>query len=184
MTKGNMMQPAAIQAMAVENRSGRLYSRTADSGEVVQTLVARLAAELADMPKKIDLRDEDMIVRVAVTYVDACASAGVIPSKIGFCRSCGVSRQAVDYFLNHHGDEPSAERLRMIFDSFAEMLNNAALANACHPIVSIFLSKALYHYRDTVSIETEIKQDPLGERRSAAELLAKYGKEELEMLPD
>ena len=129
MNKGNMMQPAAIQAMATETRnSSRLYSKNNDSGEVVQALVKQLAAELAQMPKKIDLRDEDMIVRVAVAYVDSCANAGIIPPKIGFCRACGLSRQAVDYFLNHHGDEPSAERLRMIFDSFADMLNAAALA--------------------------------------------------------
>ena len=186
MNKGNMMQPAAIQAMATETRnSSRLYSKNNDSGEVVQALVKQLAAELAQMPKKIDLRDEDMIVRVAVAYVDSCANAGIIPSKIGYCRACGLSRQAVDYFLNHHGDEPSAERLRMIFDSFADMLNAAALAGACREITAIFVSKAVYGYRDTVSVETELKRDPLGERRRASELLAKYSPEELaDMLPD
>lgn len=174
MPKNNMMQPAAIQAMATESRSGRLYSKTSDSGEVVQSLVAQLARELAQMPRRIDLRDEDMITRVAVVYVDACSKAGTIPSKIGFCRAMGISRQGVDYFMHHHADEPSAERLRMIFDSFAEMLNSAALASACHPIVSIFLSKALYNFRDTVSIEQEIKQDPLGDRPNLESILAKY----------
>lgn len=184
--KHEIMSPVDMEAMAVETRAtSRLYSKTSDSGKVVQALVSQLAAELAAAPKtKIDLRDEDMIVRVAVAYVDACAKSGVIPSKVGFCRAAGYSRQAVEYYMNHHSEENGAERLRMIFDSFAEMLNAAALANACHPIVSIFLSKALYGYRDAIALETEIKQDPLGERRSAAEISAKYkGFEDWE-LPD
>lgn len=173
MTKGNMMQPAAIQAMATETRdSSRLYSKNNDAGDVVKALVTQLAAELAQMPRKIDLRDEDMIVRVAVAYVDACAKSGAIPSKIGFCRACGLSRQAVDYFMKHHSDEPSAERLRMIFDSFAEMLNSAALAGACREITAIFLAKALYSYSEHITINTEINQDPLGERKSAADMAA------------
>ena len=83
----------------------------------------------------------------------------------------GYSRQGVDAFINKHGStSPAAEKLRMIFDSFAELLNNAALASACQPIVSIFLSKAIYGYRDTVSAEIEYKDDPLGPRKSAAEI--------------
>lgn len=185
--KHEIMSPADMETMAMETRAtSRLYSKTSDSGEVVQALVSQLAAELAAAPKtKIDLRDEDMIVKVAVAYVDACAKSGVIPSKVGFCRAAGYSRQAVEHFMSHHSEEPGAERLRMVFDGFAEMLNAAALANSVHPIVSIFLTKALYGYRDTVSIETEIRQDALGERRSAAEIAARYSTAETGyMLPD
>ena len=182
-----IMSPADMYAKAMETRStSRLYYKSSDAGEVVQALVSQLAAELAATPKtKIDLRDEDMIVRVAVAYVNACSKAGTIPSKAGYCRAAGYSRQAVEHFLNHHSDEPSAERLRMIFDSFADMLNSAALAGACREVTAIFLSKALYSYRDNITIETELKQDPLGQRTRASELLAKYSPEELaDMLPD
>ena len=180
--KNEIMLPEQMREMATEYRqNSRLYSRTADGAEVVQALVSRLAEELMENPQKIDLRNEALIVKVAVAYVSSCAKAGTIPSKIGLCRAMGVSRQAVDYFLSRHGDEPSAERLRLIFDSFAEMLNSAALASACHPIVSIFLSKALYGYRDTLSVETEYKIDPLNPYKvSAAEIAEKYRN----LLPD
>lgn len=172
-----------MEKMALETRNNsRLYSRTADGGEVVQTLLTNLAGELANLPKKINIRDPHMVETVAIAYVNACAKSGAICSKIGLCRAMGMSRQSVDYFMNHHGDEPSAELLRIIFDSFAEMLNGAALANSVHPIVSIFLSKAIYGYRDTVSIETEPKHDPLGERTTAAEILSKYSNDELDMM--
>ena len=179
--KDNIMTPAEMQE--VHSRSGRLYSRTADGGEVVSTLIGQLADELANMPKKIDLRDEELIKEVTVAYVHSCSLNGIIPNKSGWCRSAGISRRAVDYFLQHHAEEPSAELLRIIFDSFAEMLNNCALTSACHPIVSIFLSKAIYGYRDTVSIETEQRlEDPLGKQQDIEDILAKY--KDLDLLPD
>ena len=182
--KHDIMHPAVIQAKAIETRSNsRLYSKETDNGEIVSSLVANLAAELAHTPKKINLRDEHMITEVAVTYVDACAKAGIIPSKIGLCRAMGISRQAVDHYMSHHSEEDSAEKLRIIFDSFAEMLNTAALTGACREITAIFLAKALYQYRDNITIETEIKQDPLGPRRTSEEILAKYASGEYE-LPD
>lgn len=183
MQKGNMLQPTAIQALAVESKGTRLYSKTADNGEVVQALVENLAAELTDVPRKINLHDENIVTQVAVCYVDACAKAGTIPNKSGYCRAMGISRQALDYFLSHHSEEPSAERIRIILDSFAEMLNSAALASAVHPIISIFLSKALYNYRDNITIETELKREPFEDRVPAEKIMEKY-KDLINMLPE
>ena len=172
-----------MQEMAAKTRaSSRLYSKTTDNGEIVQCLVSNLAAELAHLPHTIDLRSVEQVERVAVAYVDACAKAGTIPSKVGYCRAAGISRQAVDYFLSHHAEEASAEKLRIIFDGFAEMMNSAALASACHPIVALFLSKCLYGYKETFSIEAEAKQNPLGDRPKIKDILARYSPEELDMI--
>lgn len=166
-----------------ETRRGRLYSQTADHGLVVSEIVSNLAEELARKPQKIDLKDTGMVEEIAIAYTDACARAGTMPNKTGLCRAMGVTRQAVDWFMNHKADEPSAELLRMIFDSYAEALSAASLAGAVHPIVSIFLLKAISGYRDTVSIEPAPARDPLGERADVAALREKY-KDLAEMLPD
>ena len=182
--KDDIMSPTDMVKLAEETRVGnRLYSRTTDGAEVVSALTARLAAELATLPKKIDLRDKEMIKAVAISYVDACSRAGTIPSRIGLCRAMGISRQAVDYFMNHHSEEPSVETLRIIFDGFADTLNSAALTNACHPIVGIFTLKAQGGFRDTVTFEAPLVGDPLGDRVSAEAIVAKYEQDGIE-LPD
>lgn len=169
------MTPADMEKLAVDMRAdNRLYSRTADGAEIVNALTSRLAVELATLPKKIDLRDTELVKQVVVAYVDACSKAGLLPSRIGLCRAMGISRQAVSVFMKAHSEEKTAEFLRIIFDSFAETLNIAALTGACHPIVGIFTLKAQEGWRDTVSIETETVRDPTDERLTAAEIVAKY----------
>ncbi len=180
MTKNEIMTPEQMRQMTAEKRAtSSLYSKTTDNGEIVSVLTANLAADIAHLPQRIDLKNESMVTAVALEYVHACAETGTIPSKIGYCRAMGISRQGLDYYLSHHGDEPSAERIRIILDSFAEVLNDAALANACHPIMSIFLSKALYQYSDKLTIETEVNYDPLGERQSVDAIIEKYKNIEL-----
>ena len=173
--KREIMSPADMEALAIDTRIGnRLYSRTSDGAEVVKALVSRLAINLANRPKKIDLRDCELIESVAVAYADACSKAGTLPSKIGLCLAMGISRQAVDVFMKVHPEEESTELLRQIFDSFADTLNSAALTNACHPIVGIFTLKSQAGWRDTVSIEAEPVRDPIEERQSMAAILERY----------
>ncbi len=170
--KNEIMTPDEMRIS--ETRAGRLYSQTADRGLVVSAIVSNLAEELANLPQKVDLRDSEMVRKIAVAYTDACAKAGTMPHKCGLCRALGLTRQGVDWFLSHHPDEPSAELLKMIFDSFAEVLSSASLASAVHPVVGIFLLKALGNYSDTVKIETAPAKDPLGERIDIAAIAAKY----------
>ena len=167
-----IMTPDEMQL--AESRDGRLYSQTADHGMVVSAIVSSLANELANLPQKIDLRDTQKVGSVVVAYTDACARAGTIPSKTGVCRAMGLTRAGVDWFMHHHPDEPTAELLTLVFDSYAEALNNASLAAAVHPIVSIFLSKAIYNYSDAVRIETAPARDPFGEKPDIAAIAARY----------
>ncbi len=164
-----------MQALAEGQRNTRLYSKENDAGETVAALAARLAMELDNMPRKADLANVDMVQKIAAAYVANCARAGVIPSKTGLCRCLGYSRSGVDYYLKHHESDAGAENLRIIFDAFAELLNDAALTGACREVTGIFLSKAIYGYRDTVSIETELHDDPFGfHHKTAEEIIAKY----------
>lgn len=179
--KNEIMTPDEMRG--VEARAGRLYSQTADHGMVVSAIVSNLAAELAEMPQKINLKDLEMVRKVAVSYTAACAESGTIANKTGLCRAMGISRQAVDWFMKHNPGEPSAEYLTMVFDAYAEALSAASLAGAVHPIVSIFLLKAISGYRDTVSLEAAPARDPLGERVKAETIVAKY-KDLCDMLPD
>lgn len=178
--KNEIMSPDEMRL--TETRRGRLYSQTADHGLVVSEIVSNLAAELAEMPQKINLKDLEMVRKVAVSYTAACAENGTIANKTGLCRAMGISRQAVDWFMKHNPGEPSAEYLTMVFDAFAEALSAASLAGATHPIVSIFLLKAISGYRDTVSIEPAPERDPLGDRVKAEAIAERY-KDLCDLLP-
>ena len=171
-SKNEIMSPEEMRL--TETRRGRLYSQTADHGMVVSAIVSNLAEELAKKPQKINLKDAGMVEEIAIAYTDACAKAGTMPNKTGLCRAMGVTRQGVDWFLKHNADEPSAEYLTVVFDAYAEALSAASLAGAVHPIVSIFLLKAISGYRDTVSIEPAPAIDPLGDRRGAEEIARDY----------
>ncbi len=184
--KGDILPIESMQAMAERTvLTSRLYSRDTDAGEKIAAIVGRLAAELALGPKKIDLRDYELVQQVCIAYAESCARAGAIPSKIGLARAMGISRNSLDYFLSHHREEPSAEYLALVLDSFAEALNAASLSNSCHPIVGIFLSKALYGYRDDQKEPEPLDNtpDPLGESIDEQTIRDKYA-DLLDELPD
>ena len=162
-----------MQALVERQHNTRLYSKENDAGETVAMLAARLAMELDNMPRKADLTNVDMVQKIAAAYCASCAQAGVLPQKSGLCRCLGYSRSGVDYYLKHHENDAGAENLRLIFDSFAEALNSAALTGACREVTAIFLSKALYQYRDTAPIETDLREDPFGFQHQTAEEIAK-----------
>lgn len=180
---GNVQNPSQMLATAQERRmNSRIYNRTADGGTVVEAIVGQLAEELAEIPQKADLRNTEQIKKIVITYVAVCSQAGTIPSKIGLARAMGMSRRTVDYFLERHPDHPTAEVLELAFDAFAEALSTAALANATNNVYSIFLSKALYRFEDTVTVKA-VPPDPMDTKSSAAEIMERW-KDSLDILPD
>lgn len=179
----NVQQPIQMLATAQERRlNSKIYNRTADGGTVVEAIVEQLAKELVEIPQKADLKNTEQIKKIVIAYVAMCSKAGTIPSKIGLARALGMSRRTVDYFLERHPEHPTAEVLELAFDAFAEALSTAALANATNNVYSIFLSKALYKFEDTVTVKA-VPPDPMDAKSSAAEIMARW-KDSLDMLPD
>ena len=171
--KADIMTYDQMVHLAEEQRgTSRLYSKLTDSGEKVSAIVSRLSDELSALPDKISLNDTRRVFEVALQYVNACAEVGAIPSKIGCCRAFGCSRQAVDDFMRRHPEHQTTELLSICFDSFAEALNAAGLTGAAHPIVGIFISKALYGWKESVVFETPQAQ-PLGEEITESEIESK-----------
>lgn len=180
----DIQTPSEMLATAKEQRlNNRIYSKTADSGLVVSAIVSQLAEDLTAIPQKVDFRDTELVKNVCIAYADACSQAGLIPNKMGLSRALGVSRRTVDLFCDLHPDHPTAQLLEIVFDAFSEALSNAALVGATNNIFSIFVSKAIYKWKDTVSVETT-PPDPMDHHTTAAEILAKYSKEDLDLLPD
>lgn len=179
----DIQQPSQMLETAQERRlNSKIYNRTSDGEMIVSSIVRQLAEDLAVIPEKANLKDTEQIKRIVIAYVAMCAKAGTIPSKIGLARALGMSRRTVDYFLERHPEHPTAEVLELAFDAFAEALSTAALANATNNVYSIFLSKALYRFEDTVSVKA-IPPDPMESKSNAAEIMKRW-QNDLDMLPD
>lgn len=152
----------------------RLYDKETSNSEKVAVTVGAITDQLINAPmKKIALSDAETVRAVTIEYLKSCDRTGIIPSKIGLSRALGVTRAAVDSYIKHHPDSDTARFLLLMFDGFAEMLSMNSLAGSIHPIVSIFLQKALYGFRDNEPTEQPIDNSSV-EELSPEQIAAKY----------
>lgn len=168
--KHDIMTPSQMDEYNIDKvASSRLYARDVDSGEKVSALVHLAAEGMVNLPEKINLFDVAQVKSVTLEYLRSCERTGAMPSKIGACRSMGITRQAVDRYILQHPDSASAQYLQLLFDACSECLMNGALVNGVQQIPAIFVAKAIYGYREALEIVTP-QNTPLGEALDEAEL--------------
>lgn len=151
----------------------RLYSKTEDMQEKIQTMIGQTVLDIVNLPEKISLNDTETVKTVTKNYLLACYSNGTIPSKAGLSRGFGVSIRAVDDFMSRNPEHETSQFLRLVFDSFADLLANSALVGGTNMVMSIFLLKAIFGFRESIVIETPAA-DPLGSPRTPEEIEALY----------
>ena len=171
----NIMSMEEMLSMERGKTETRLYSKDEDADAKIRKLIAQATTELANLPEKVDIRDTEQVKSIVKAYMLSCYEAGSVPSKTGVCRSMGLSRQAIDAFMNKHVNHPSAEFLRVVFDSLAEILSSAALTNSTNMVLSIFLLKSIFGYKESVVIETPANDTILNEEVDAEAIARKYG---------
>lgn len=102
--------------------------------------------------EKVSLSDIDEVRKRTLLYLKACSESGTFPSLLGLARSLGYSVRALNYWRTDRAQTETAQWLEMCSDTFADILSQSALRNNAQPIVSIFLSKALYQLRDSTEV--------------------------------
>lgn len=156
----------------------RLYSKGADGTEQVRAILSEITGDLIETPQKIRLGDTAAVEATTRAYVSSCVRSGVLPSRQGHARSMGVSRQGVSKFMRQHPEHETTAYLEIVYDAFAEALSMASLTGRVHPIVGIFVLKAIYGWRDGLPEEQEL-ENTVDVGLSAAEIARKYAE-----LPD
>lgn len=151
----------------------RLYSKEADSTEQVRSILTNITGDLIDRPQKIKLYDTALVESVTKDYLMSCVKSGIIPSRQGHARAMGCSRQAVGEYMRRNPNHETTQYLEILYDSFSEALTMASLTGKVHPIVSIFVLKAIYGWRDNEQQESP-DNDPLGSAKSNEELWKRY----------
>ena len=161
----------AMNAEIVEHN--HLYSRDTDASEKVQSIVTSIGAEIITEHEKININDAEAVKNVVAAYIASCARTGVLPSKMGLSRALGYSRLGLDKYVKSHEGTASATFLQNCFDGFAEMLTMASLTGACHPIVGIFIEKAIYGLRENDALPEPPVTGVLSDA-DAAEIAQRY----------
>lgn len=141
--------------------------------ENVKAIVASIGSDVVNVGQKIHLSDTEAVEETTKRYILSCCRVGLLPSKMGLARACGMSVTALSNFIAMHPYHATTDYLQIVFDSFAEMRETAALNGAAHPIVSIFGLKANYGYRENEPVK-EAREDPLGEMEDTDSIAKKY----------
>ena len=160
-------------AMIPKGRNlAKMYSKKGVM-ENIQAIVASIGADVVNIGQKIHLSDTEAVVETTKRYILSCYRTGILPSKHGLARACGMSGSALQNFIAMHPYHATTEYVQMVFDSFAEMRETAALNGAAQPIVSIFGLKVNYGYRENEPVK-EAKENPLGEMEDTDSIAKKY----------
>ena len=132
----------------------------------MRDLISMSLEELADVATKerVSLDNVEAVKRRTVCYMRACEESGTFPSSLGLARSLGYSDRALRHWRGKRPNSPTAQWLEIFNDMCADILNQSALKNNANNIMAIFLSKALYDFRD--SNELIITSPPVGEEET------------------
>ncbi|MCI9257745.1 terminase small subunit [Acutalibacter sp.] len=167
----------ATELAAHKTRDGctqKIYKAAADEhkGEQLQAdLENRIAAlHEAEKQDKIDFNDLEQVKRRAYDYLEACKQAAVFPSVMGLAvHGFGISRQALNQYLQRNPYSPSSEFINKIRDMMADILSNAALYRNADAVSVIFQLKNHFDHSDKVQVEP-VQNNPLGPMPDPEEL--------------
>lgn len=117
----------------------------------LRSLVAASTAELVDtaIKEKVSLDDITEVKERTIVYLRACEETGTFPSSLGLARSLGYTDRALRNWRNYKPDTETAQWLEIFNEMCADIINQSALKNNANSIVSIFLNKAMYGFRET-----------------------------------
>ena len=91
--------------------------------------------------ERIDISDESAIEQAALSYVDACDGAGLVPNLEGFACACGFSRQWLYKYLREHPESESARYIDGLRLGWASLRMSLAESKQLDPASVIFALK-------------------------------------------
>lgn len=166
------------------DRQGKLYRKPSYNEisdeirtEALTTSIKNTRAILKKAYKRgrVNLFDVDEVEAQAQEYLQACEAAAVFPTFLSFSASLGVSRARLYKFMDENPNSPSTQYLDQLRSAFAAIIAQASLTKQSDPATSIFLLKnSAQGMSDKLQLEAVQSSDPLGEKKTADEIMAKY----------
>ena len=146
------MEEAKENGLSV-TRGQSIYK--AQSGEYqedkLRALISANIEQIAEYATKehVSLSDFEEVQTRTILYLRACEETGTFPSVLGLSRSLGYTSRALHSWQQKHPNDRTAQWLEMFGETCADILSQSALKNNANSIVSIFLTKALYGFKET-----------------------------------
>lgn len=145
-----------ITEMVQKKRSPRIYKEVSDESrnESIRQSVKKANYELQQMQNipKINMDDIVAVRSVVGVYLETCADSATLPTMAGIATILGYTRPGLYLYMAKH-DTESSKFLHQVHDKLADIIAENSLKNNLNSIVSIFLLKALFGYRETANLE-------------------------------
>lgn len=158
--------------IVVQNK-GTQSVAIARMGDERVTAFVQYHMDMLKMRQGVDKKNVPDLYNRFYIYLAYCAEHGIIPNNMNAYFAIGIDRRDItSWYTGSRSAEHKqfAEDVKQFFASIHEQAGGEAIVN---PILSIYWSKA--HDGMIEASKVEVVQDnPLGEKRSAAEITAKY----------
>ena len=157
----------------VDNR-GKNATIIGRMGDEKVTQFVRYHMEMLAMRQGVDKRDvEDLYMRFA-RYLDYCAEHGIIPNNMNAYLAIGISRDDMTRWRTGKGGTPEQQKFAEDLTAFfASVHEQGATDGIVNPIFSMWLQKAHDHLVEASKLEV-VNENPLGDKKSAAEIAKAY----------
>lgn len=166
----------AEQEKAKKTRTYKAENIEVASQEIQKSvLVALNELKQFSSGERIKLEDTESVKKLTEQYLQACITTATLPKLSGLAHCLGYTRDGLYWFMRNKKDHPSGQFLNAFRDVCADAMADSSTKGVIHPIVGIFLLKALYGLRDNVTVETVPADSNSYESMTASEIVKRYG---------
>lgn len=143
-------------------------------GDEKVTAFVQYHMEMLRMRQGVDKHNVEELYNRFYNYLGYCAEHGIVPNNMNAYFAIGVSRHDISAWrLGKQGTPEHKEFADAITAFFASIHEQGATDGVLNPISAMFWQKAHDGLIEASKVEV-VQEDPLGERRSAADIAAKY----------
>lgn len=168
--------------LVIENR-GVTAMTLGRMGDEKVTAFVEYHMEMMAMRQNCNKRDVPELYNRFVRYLNYCREHGIVPNNMNCYFAIGISRQDVnDWSHGRTGTPEHKEFADTVLSFMASVHEQGATDGVLNPISAMFWQKAHDNMIEASKLEV-VQEDPLGEKRSAADIARTYAESEVQ-LPD
>ena len=159
--------------LVIENR-GQTAMIVGRMGDERVTEFVKYHMEMMAMREGADKRDITDLRNRFINYLSYCAEHGIVPNNANAYFAMGITKQDISaWHLGSRGTPEHKEFADMVKQFFASIHEQGSTDGVLNPISAMFWQKAYDGLIEASKVEV-VQDDPLGEKRSSAEIAAKY----------
>lgn len=167
----NRMDPETGIVAVNAGQNNQIMARMGD--EKVTAFVA-YHIDMMQMRQGVNKKDVSDLYQRFYNYLSYCCEHGIIPNNMNAYFAMGVTRMDISEWKLGKKGTPEHQQFALDVTQFFESIHEqGAIDGILNPISSIFWQKAHDGLTDQPRVEISIS-DPLGEKRSAAEIQKQY----------